>query len=326
MASRWETVVGFSETTSGSPPILQAPIYWVYPTDITINHGETFNDSDFADGTQRMYRSTKIAEDITGTIEMEVDARIIGPFLKWIIGDPVDTALAAGEHNHVYTPDNTLQEFFIFEQRGQDGSVVQSKVVGECKLTSATFTANAGEVMTVSINFVGRGIAAAGSHTAAFVSRDLDPFVFQNLTFSKANKQASLVQDTGCESFELTISRGVVEDKMSANNSFFPAGYPEGKLEVTGSFTREFDETTDYDAFAAVTDRDLQFNFAGSSMGSNNRQLQFRLPFVRLKEGDRGAGGGGNERMVSTFAFKALYEPTNNTTISVQLRNVVDSY
>jgi hypothetical protein len=237
---------------------------------------------------------------------------------------PTSTNPNPGEYQHVVLPSAAaLTEFY---QRANWASIMD-KVLGPCKIGQLTLRAASGEKLRVALDWVARGIQTAGVHPAhSFADIALLPFVFKQLVFKKADAGGVLAADTGIENFEVIFNQNLVTDKHAADGTYFPAGFPEGKLNITGSFTREFEDTTDYDRFVAATYRALEATFTGPTMGVGNYELKIELPNVVYTAVPLPGIGGGNDRRLIQVSFAALYHAGTTAPAKLTLNNKTASY
>jgi hypothetical protein len=127
--------------------------------------------------------------------------------------------------------------------------------------------------------------------------------------------------DTTIERVSVTITNNLITDKVSATGTDYIAALPEGILQVTGAFDREFEDVTDFNAFVADNQLDIVATWTGSSMGTNDFQLQLDLPNCRITTHPLPQIAGTSERGMYTVEFKALYYTTDSRVMAVILDN-----
>jgi len=312
MSSRWEGFIGVGQTLSTD---VLTDAYYVAVENCGMEHTAEIERSDTAQGDQEYHRETKLMEDIAGNIELAVDRESIGYFLKYLIGD-AGSPTGSGPYTHTFSLQDAMEEFYVRRKMG----TAEDKVWGKCKINQGTFTAAQAQKLMASFDVVGYGVVDAGTHSApSFTDITVQPFVFKQLDFYLDDHSTwpPTTEQVSFESFECVVNRNLVTDKRTANNSYLPSGLPEGKREISGSFTLEYENSDLYDDL--LNEQELMM-FAQFTDGANSLTLKF--PRVRLTSHDRGAEvGGGNDRNVATVEWDALYDATETYSMQAVLTN-----
>ena len=97
-----------------------------------------------------------------------------------------------------------------------------------------------------------------------------------------------------------------------------------GKIDVGGSFTAEFDSTSEWDDFVAGTKRALVIQFDGATIDTNYEYMQkFSFDAVKLTEGPMTVDDEG--RITVDYTFKAFAEDSSNLEMEILGQSTVDA-
>lgn len=330
MGSRWQGGISIGESVIGN--ILQTPVSFGN-SECGFAPEAEFNKADVAAGSRDFHRSVMTSMSIPGTLQAELDGELIGWILKYLVGAPAaptETPPASGNYVHTFTPDDFLTEFFVRKIKGKEGlgTAASDKIWGEVKMGSGTFSAASAGKLEGSFDMMARGYtdADALSPAQSFSWLTLAPFVFKGLApyvDDFAAWPASTSEPT-LESFDLSIDHGLITDKRTANGSFLPASFPEGKREIGLTVTKEFEDENMWDDFIGEQEKMLKLLFTGGAIpgGSANYTLSIEIPRAKIIAHDRGGPiGGGNDRLVGTVEMVPLYDATEGCAIRFVLTN-----
>jgi hypothetical protein len=276
--------------------------------------------SEEARGTRWQYRNEKTGLDYTFTWEQWGTPGDIGEAIYYALGAISTQVLIGTERRHTITPASSLPSFTMSLDRAVTATPT-FRGAG-AKINTLTFENTARDVLRLSIE----GSLQQHAWAAAISPGDSDyetmrPLQFKDLAFSKGYNGASPSSDTTIERLMLSINNNLITDKVTANGSDYIAALPEGILEVTGAFDREFEDVADFNAFVADQQLDVLATWTGSSMGTNDFRLQIDCPNARITTHPLPPAAGTSERGMYTVEFSALYYTTDTRVLAVILDN-----
>jgi hypothetical protein len=328
---KWEGFIGWDDSETAG--VLDNPYYFglqSFDLPPTIER----NKAEQATGTRSYNRSVITRKDLAGSLNFESDAETLLRFLSFGVGAGVATPLGIGDQTSwEFNPLQTgtiLTPFYVREYKALTGET-NGLLYGPCKMNSITLEATAGEKLIATGEFFAShpGVAAAGAHGAeTFPDLQLKPFTLDELVVLDDDQGAwPPTTSVAAERISLTVLNNLVTDKRiaQASNSQYPSDLPEGKVEVTGEFDMQFDNSASYDDFIAGQEKMLKATFTGGLMtgGTNNYSLEIDLPRIVLDTHNRGGAiEGGNDRFVATIGFSALYDTTETTELRMVLQNL----
>lgn len=333
MTQRWKTWLAVDETQTAG--VLDSayffPVNEFGPAAPEKNH----NVADVAMGGRQFYRAVETQRSLGGSIEFEADPETLGRMLEWGLGAAVSTPLGIGNQtSHVFKALNAgtiLKEFYMVEFKPVTGETY-GKLWGPAKINTLGLSAVSGEKLMATVDWVGRGDTDAADNGTPNFGTDLllKPFIFKDLTFQQVDHGGALAGLVTVEQFDLNINNNLITDKRTADGTLYPAAFPEGKVEISGSLIVEFDDATLFwDQFMAETEKAMRATFQSDLMpgGTNYYKLILDLPRVHLMASDRGGSiGGGNDRLRETVQFRALVDSVAVTDLIVTLQNMTTAY
>lgn len=274
-----------------------------------------------ATSSRYQYRSVLTGLDYSFSFEVWAVPDMIGEILLFTLGS-VTTSPSNSKYRHDFSVAESLPSFSLYVDHGL--------------ATNPTFQLAGAKVGTLTIESAARGVTVlrtegnGRSHSwGSAINVDSDtvdsftknPLIFSHLIFSKAFGNASPARDVEVERFALTINNNLVTDKITADGSLYIYNLPEGILEVTGSFEKEFNSTTEFNSFVENERLNIEAVFE-----SEEGTLGFKLPDCRITSLPLPEIAGSSERQTFTVDFRAIYDTTSATSISAYLINSVSSY
>lgn len=173
-----------------------------------------------------------------------------------------------------------------------------------CMLQSLTFSSSQNTELTCSVDMEAAGMGVVSAGTPSFTASDA-PYRHEECAFLLNG-----VADTSITAWSLTLSNNLVTDLYGTNLQRIDI--PAGKLVVTGSFTKLFDDTTERNAFHSATVR--SFRAAYTRSGAS---LIFVCPKIRYNNAPANIGSQ-TEYILETFNFTAYTDdPANEQSIRI---------
>lgn len=278
-----------------------------------------------ARGTRWQYRDEKTGADYTFTWELWAAPNHIGENLFYALGAVSTATLEGSEKRHTFTPNSSLTSFTTSIDRAI-GASPTFRLAG-CKINSLSLENTARDILRLTAE----GSGQKHDWAAAISPVDADypsvrPMQFKDLAFSKGYAGSAPSSDQTIERFMISIVNNLVTDKVTADGTDYISSLPEGVLEVTGAFDREFEDQTDFNNFVSDSQLDMLATWTGPSMGTNPYRLQLDLPNCRITTLPLPQIAGTSERGMYTVEFHALYYVTDTRVMAAILDNTVASY
>ena len=147
----------------------------------------------------------------------------------------------------------------------------------------------------------------------SFSTKALANFTHATVTY---NSVAKSVYDVS-----ITINNNL-EARRFLGSNLIKQPIRTAKREITGTFTMDFEGTTEYDDFIAATERTLDIDFTGASINVSTYKLLFDMNYVLLEDTTTSVSNEG--AITATFPFRA-YSSTTNKELTVELTNTETS-
>jgi len=279
--------------------------------------------SEEARGTRWEYRDEKTGIDYTFTWEQWAVPGEIGEVLEYAFGDVSSQVLIGDENRHTFTPASSLPSFTMFVDKAVTATPTYRGA--GAKINTLTLENSARDILRLTVEgSLQQHLWAAVISPGDSDYESMRPLQFKDLAVSKGYAGVSPTSDTTIERFAVTITNNIITDKVSANGTEYIAALPEGILQVTGAFDREFEDANDFNAYVADNQLDIIATWTGSSMGTNDYSLQLDVPNARITTNPLPQIAGTSERGIYTVEFKALYYSTDARVIAAILDNEED--
>lgn len=228
-----------------------------------------------------LLRDIPAKKSVAGPIAMELHYAGFGVLFKHLMGEgsvstvPLSGA-DAGAYEHTITPKDDPPVGLTIEQAIED----KAHVMAGCRLNGATFTMEADQQLHAEFAVLGRDEDEDTPTSPTFPAEN--PVLFDQLTF---DVDASPILIT---SSELSFANGLREDGRFVNSRYPRKFDREGRRELTGSLTTDYDSDIDvlYTAFRSETFPALEWEWDSGQLvvggGSVNFLLRITVPKVRL--------------------------------------------
>jgi len=254
---------------------------------------------------------------VTGSVEFVVDTEIFKRFCKMLMGDPtitaiketIDTTEYTTGYRHEFKPGDTIPSATI---EVYPGSGANSKFFVGCGVNSMEISAAARELLTVSIDVLGRAESVESkSPDPTSFNQGLRKLLASDVTITVAGTALGKVQ-----SFSISISNELA-DAFFVGDSGLGALVPT-TLEVTGEMEVLFETWDEYNRFLGSSEFSLAIEAIGPVMTLQTGQtakerIKIDLPKCQYSEAEMPVTG--REPVVVTVRFKAF--GPNPVTITV---------
>ena len=258
---------------------------------------------------------------VEGSPEVGVRDKNIGAVLLGVLGADAVTGTSP-DFTHVFTPSNTLPYFTFW--KGLSSTLFERYT--DCQIGSATFSAEAGGVLTCSMGVQGlvpTRLLADPSVGPPEIPMDTGAlYKYDQVAVTLGGGATSLVR-----SFELTIENNVSRQQT---DDITPYDVVPGIREVTLSFDMIFESLDEYnkfhygDAAGTVADTDIYTTSAvfTFSHGANN-EIAFNLPNIAYTELSPEPDPGGDPIVVSVAATAVR---SGSPVVTATVKNQVAAY
>lgn len=255
-----------------------------------------------------------------GTIQHQVSNKGLGPLLQALMGTSVTPTVVNTSTGYKQT--HTFADPFgksLSVQTGipdLTGTVRPYNFLG-CKVQSAEFKCNSGEMLNVTWNFIGREVEESDTLVAASYPSSTTPFSFLQSTI-KVGTYGSEASVSGIRGMSCMIARTSREDRFyHGSGAKMAEPIINDYQPITGAFDVDFmDKTVFADKFQAGTAFSLVWEFVGASLGGSpgvSELFRITLPQVHLT-GDTPTLNG-PDIITGSFPFEATFDGTHQPLI-----------
>ncbi|MFI8962049.1 phage tail tube protein [Streptomyces sp. NPDC053493] len=254
--------------------------------------------------------------EVSGSLEMEVTNKSMGVLLQALMGTSV-TPVQQGVTT-AYLQTHTLADTAgksLTIQKGvplTTGTVVDKTFLG-CKVTSAEFSCEAGQMLTSTWEFDGRD-CDEGQTLATASYPSMSPFHFGQLAVKSGTFGTETALD-GVRKVSIKVERPQATDRFYANNSALKAQPISNDLvKISGSLEMDYVATTVDDLHTSDGATSLVVEFVGPIIASTYAEtFRIKLPAIRVDDAPPQVDG--FQVVRPTFNFTALYDGTNAVAI-----------
>ena len=194
-----------------------------------------------------------------------------------------------GNSSGVYYSERPLDSMMV--QIDHETSAIQAS---GCMIESLAFSSSQGGELSCVASLQAKGMSKVAAGSPTYTSGD-NPYVHQEAVFTLNG-----VVDNSVTAWNLTIANNLVGDLYGTGRQRIDI--PAGKMAITGSFTKLFDDTSERDAFLDAKER--QFKVAFSRGGQS---LVFWAPKIRYNTHTENIGGQ-SDYILETFGWVGYSE------------------
>jgi len=256
-----------------------------------------------------------------GDVEGIVHADVIGFYLNNIYGGTVSTELETDVYQHVFNLAQNIKHpsltFFI-----KDAGVRQLKIAGGM-ITSLEITATTDNFVRYTANLLGKE-SVTDSSTIPTLQVEND-FIGKDITVKIATSQAGLSSATALKLKELNVSFETNAEADFVFGSYSPNDIYNKQFSITGSFTKNFEDTIFEDLKQSDEYRYMSIVIEGSqSIGSEFPTIVLIMNKVSITEHERESGA--DDLITESVSFKAFYNSVDAKQSEITLINSTVSY
>lgn len=306
-----------SESTYGVPVATTAAIPFINNTIKPMSEP-------LKDTSARGVRDSQFASDIgkkwaEGDIEFNLDANVVGHFLKSTMGTLNSAVVSGSVKDHTFTRNNsnTPQSMTIISDRVTDRFFVRGAAVKSLEISVSD------DLATAKANILGKFQGTTTSGTGVTASGNLFSFGDYNMRLGTTVAAANASAGLNPSEFKITIENN--------SEATFRAGTTEAatvdhkNFEVSGEYSLFFENTTDRNQYYNNTKTAMEIKFLGNGVGSGlSEALTFNVYQMRLETWELETGL--DDFFAEKGKWQGEYDNANSKTLDVVLRNAVASY
>jgi len=248
---------------------------------------------------------------VQGSVEIPLEARNIGYWLRLLMGDPTTTG--SGTYTHTFNPATTLPSMSL-EQGFSD--INSYHVFSGVKVNSMGISFAKNQELTASVEILGK------TETVATTSRDTNP---ASLVFARFNAKGLSLEEGGASiatvrRVDLTVRNDLATDVYCIDGTGFRNSLPETGFVVEGTIEALFDSQTLYNKAVNGTESSLKITL---SDGTNSCVWDI----YELKYPRRPVTSAGSEPVYIELPFMAYFQDNaQNVPLRITLINNVANY
>lgn len=260
-----------------------------------------------------------------GDFEMKAGDQTIGALLHATMGsvstaDNADTNPAVKDHTFTFDQSNSPASYTFFRKDPNVNEAYALGMVSQLELNSEL-----GSWLKLSGTVITKPAAAS---TATVARIDETEFKPKHMAVRLASNVAGLAGATDIatiQSLRLTIDRGVDRDHQHGTDTPYDISVRE--IEISGEIVLRHDGSTHMDNFLNDVQQAMRISIVNTdvTIGASARPgLVITLPKVTFDDWQLDQGLG--DKVNQTIGFKALFDTTTSSAMSIVLTNTVASY
>lgn len=212
-----------------------------------------------------------------GSFSVVPDVKVMPYLLSLALGGVSSSSISDSAYTHTFTVNNdnaTPRTATITPEEG----AIQTAQYLNCVCNSLNFEVS-DEYASATIEIIGQ---FPGTDTISESYANETKFAYHQMTakFGTSLSNAASNAATPLKSFSLNINNNVQLDEafLSGANTITSGGLVNGRLEITGSYSLHFENTTELNKYKANTKNALIVTFEGSLIGATSKEtIQFKL-------------------------------------------------
>lgn len=279
--------VGIGIESLGAPATAVAEAYFIPWLDYSmqaISEKSMFNS---ARGLRNMASNSMIKRRYSqGSISFIPNVEVVPFFLSLVLGS-VATATASGEsavYDHTFTVQNTNASVRTATLTTEEGGVQTTQYTNV--VCNALNLEVSDDYARMTADLIGK---FPGTDTVSESYSQETEFAYHQLAvqFGTSLSNAAGNNATPLKSFNLNINNNILLDEafLSGDNEIVDGGLIPGRLQVTGSYSLHFSDTTELNKYKANTKNAVIATFTGADIGVTDNgveQIQIKLGRIVL--------------------------------------------
>jgi hypothetical protein len=255
-----------------------------------------------------------------GSIGFIPDVKVMPYFLSLALGGVSSSSVADSAYTHTFTVNNTNatpRTATVTVEEGAVQTVQYLNVV--CNAVSLEVSDGYAKATA---ELIGQ---FAGTDTISESYANETEFAYHQMTakFGTTLSNAAGASATPLKSFTLNISNNVLLDEafLSGSNEITDGGLVMGRLQITGSYSLHFENTTELNKYLNNTKHALIVTFEGALIGASSKEtIQFKFGRLVLTKPPMEYNIDG--LLVLTQEFEVEYEATDLELTAIVINNV----
>jgi hypothetical protein len=316
-----QTAVGLGIESYAAPGVAVAETVFIPWQDFSIQGVSEKAMFTSARGVRNMSSNSMIRRKYSqGSIGFIPNVKTMPYFLSLALGGVSSSTVVDSAYTHTFTVNNTNATPRTATVTVEEGAIQTAQYLN---------------VVCNSLNIeVSDGYAKATAElTGKFPSTDTisesyaneTEFAYHQMTakFGTSLSNAAGQSATPLKSFSLNINNNILLDEafLSGSNEIVTGGLLPGRLEITGSYSLHFENTTELAKYQANTKNALIVTFEGALIGSSSKEtIQFKLGRLVLTRPPVEYNIDG--LLVLTQEFSVEYEATDVELTAIVINNV----
>lgn len=263
----------------------------------------------------------KVQTHIEGELEGILHVDVLGWFLANIYGVVVTSTVTGSVKSHAFSLGQNIQHpsLTLF---AKDGSVQQS-TFSNAMINTLEVSAAIDDYIRFTAGFVASA-AASNSDTPSY-GTDYD-FVARDIVIKVADTEAGLSGASAVKVKDVSIvwDQGVIRDHVVGG--YTPDDIYNGRLKITGSFTKNFDDETFKDLYLGNAAKYMSITITGEAELTTGQNPTITMILNKVLVMDWNRSGAANELVTETVAFEGFFNATDSEQSTVTLKNLTASY
>lgn len=303
-----------------------APTYWINPLSFSFADvpERAISDASFG-GIWGGDQSLKVLEKAEGDIEMEVDDRSFGVFLRSVFGAVSPATIDTSAYKHTYTISNTNQHTSMTLTVDDPIGQLQFEL-SMIDTLEMSFVAN--QIVKSKVKFISKGSQDTSLNTPSF-STATKKFVGRHLQFKVADVTANLAAASAVSLLSLNLRFEKNAEAQSTLSTVQPEDVVNKKFAITGDFTLNYEDRTWLNYVKNGTYRAIRINLIHDDLaGAATQKYEFLLDLSKCAIESFDPDFSMDDVVKQKFNFTALYDAggNNNVVNNCYLVNKVTTY
>lgn len=212
-----------------------------------------------------------------GSFSVVPDVKIMPYLLALALGSVSSSGVSDSAYTHTFTIQNTNATPRTATLTAEEGGI-QTTQYTNCVCNSFNFEVS-DDYAKATIELIGK---FPGTDTISESFSQETEFAYNQYTakFGTSLSAAASASATPLKSFKLSVNNNVLLDEafLSGDNGITSGGLVMGRLQITGSYSLHFSDTTELAKYKANTKNALIVSFEGSLIGSTSKEtIQFKI-------------------------------------------------